>query len=807
MINRSVFRWPLITLRAPTWRLVVPVGVVAPVIALTLVTGHATARQPKGWEQQQNPQEQLPTSHELIRRAFDAGQVEEETAYRYHVLAAFEDTRLPAQYRGDDSHMSVLPPEVAEAGARLETFSATTRAELAPFFMRPGDPGSWVGLSTVPGQQPDDTESRRGDVDLDGGTTTREVRVQPLGESIPSDTDLPGTNAAEPLTDESATWYSRVRALSHQGASSRIVWHTVPAAGGKAKVWWQDRYPRDSAIAHGLANELTSVIWPRLTGLMNQEPAPDNGIANNGGDAAFDFYLVHAPGGQGAAATSSPAAAARWAGLTSSSVPASPCHAARYILIDTRGTPLGGTRTYGVLQIATHELMHAITFAYRVRGGCPAPWIGEASGDWASNWLYPLTDGEHQMVHAYLKSVEYRIDNPASPQKYDRFYGEHFLPFFMQQATGGTGFMPRMWSNFRTMDVLEGVDAVLPGGFAKSWPKFLNQLWNQPPVDAPNGFKQWDRFPVGAYPGTGLQILNVTSQFQASKITFLQQNLAQLVFASGVQPIAGHYRHYKFEPSVRAVTFRNTVREEAILHGTVWAIENIGGTWKQPIDLTEEWQKFWCRDTPAENLQELVLIFGNVDWKNGQTVNPQEPPAVEAHAIGCSGWTGTTSQTFVMQDATQSFTVREHVTSTIRFQVDSALITPGLPPEHYRSVGGVLSWNITVTGKCVGGKSGGTAIVPDSVEHFATMSLMLEPDGRRRHAARGHWPDADPRYTVHCPEGPVELAASSIGAFFSSDVTADTVATDGKSFTGQYTERIGPGITKTTRYSFRCQGC
>lgn len=46
------------------------------------------------------------------------------------------------------------------------------------------------------------------------------------------------------------------------------------------------------------------------------------------------------------------------------------------------------------------------------------------------------------------------------------------------------------------------------------------------------------------------------------------------------------------------------------------------------------------------------------------------------------------------------------------------------------------------------------AIVPDSVERFATMSLLLEPAGRRRHSAGGHRLGADPRYTVLCPEGP-----------------------------------------------------
>lgn len=57
----------------------------------------------------------------------------------------------------------------------------------------------------------------------------------------------------------------------------------------------------------------------------------------------------------------------------------------------------------------------------------------------------------------------------------------------------------------------------------------------------------------------------------------------------------------------------NTIREEAITHGTVWAIENIGGTWKQPIDLTEEWQKFWCRDMAAGSACDRLLRLDRHD--------------------------------------------------------------------------------------------------------------------------------------------------------------------------------------------------
>jgi hypothetical protein len=719
------------------------------------------------------PQEPRPSSFVLIDRALEAGAIDAETAHKFRVFAAYGDTRLPAAYRGDDRGMRAVPPSVDEVGALLPTFSAATQAELAPFFMRPDEPGSWVTLSTVPGQEPGDGDGGRG----------------PAGNGMSA-----GGDDLDP--GEAATGSGAAMPAASTGRESAVAWQNVPAAGGKARVWWQDRYPSDAAIAQGLAGELTARIWGKLTGLMAVEPYPDNGIANNGGDAAFDFYLVHAPAGAG------------WAAQTRSAIASAPCHAARYVVIDTRSNALGSAQSYGVLQIATHELMHAITFAYRVRGGCPELWIGEASGDWASNWVYPLTDGEHQNATVYLETVEYPIDGGAG-QRYNRFYGEHLLPYFLENATGGPGFMPAMWSSFRTLGVLEGIDGVVPGGFEKTWPKFLVQLWNRPPTDAPDGFKAWDRLPLGAVVAGGLDVVDIAADVVTRSVTFLPADPLRGVLAPGVQPIAGHYRHYKFERPVRMVTFRNTIREEGILHGSVWAIENIGGSWKAPVDLTEELTKAWCRDEPAEDLQELVLIFGNHDWKDRQTVSPREAPTVEARRIGCAGWTGTSTAVMTLTSRDPAITVVETVNTTIRFEVDSTLITPGLPPEHWISVGGHISWRARVTGKCTGSASGGLPIPRLPYDHVATLSILMI-DGKLRHSgASGPWPEPDiPRYTIDCPEGPSELTLYVASGIFATDTAKDELAPDGRSFSGRHTHSFGSGVTIEYHYSFRCsRGC
>ena len=88
------------------------------------------------------------TSYQLIDEALAAKRIDGETAHKYRVFAAFGDSRLPSEYRGANAAFE-LPPEIDEIGSLLETLSATTRAEVAPFFMRPEEPGSWIGLPTI----------------------------------------------------------------------------------------------------------------------------------------------------------------------------------------------------------------------------------------------------------------------------------------------------------------------------------------------------------------------------------------------------------------------------------------------------------------------------------------------------------------------------------------------------------------------------------------------------------------------------------------------------------------------------------
>ena len=543
-----------------------------------------------------------------------------------------------------------------------------------------------------------------------------------------------------------------------------IQWQKFPAAGGRVKVWAQARYQGDAAKAAQLANEITNRIWDQLNNLMDPEPASDAGLPNNGGDGALDIYLV------------------RYGvdGETKSAVPTQLCHKARYILLDGSYPVVGPPRNTGLRTNAAHELMHAIEFAHPMRGGgCPAHWIGEASATWAENYVYSTDDSEHPRAPYYLDHPETAID--AFLLNNPRFaYGGYLLPYFQQQTGGGPGFMKTMWNNFATMSDLEGVNAVLKSGFDDAWRKFLVKNWNRVPEDAPDGYRQWDRVQAGAKPATGIQSVATPSQAVTIKMPFPGPN--------GLHSLAGYYRHFRFDRTVKSVVFLNLVG--VFPYASVSAIEKIGGSWKPADDWTKKTERVWCRDLSGENLEELVLIFGNHDWRKRLPLQPIDPPSVTAFPTGCTAYVGTISA----DEVTGGDGVRIEAGSraTVRFEPDPDMVSPGHPTEYWRLASGTITWSGSVTGRCRG-QGGGTIPVKlfggADQNHMANLRIADDGSGMRYSGGVGPLPDAfAPYIKAVCPGTPtVTLHFPVLGAWWATDPNNDLIAAGTGTIKGSYT--------------------
>jgi hypothetical protein len=711
--------------------------------------------------------QQRPSSYELIARALAEGRIDEETAYKYRVFAAFGHHGLPEPYQGDDGRIGEPPASVLAAGMLLETFSPATQAELRPFFLTPAMPGSWVELSAD-------------SADLDGfAAPDIETGAQPAGG------DDRGRDAAE------------------RGPARRTIrWHTVLAAGGNVKVWAQLQHAGDSAKAEAIAREVTNTIWAELVPVLGR-PKSDVSDPLNSGGPELDIFLVRPTLTRMEQLAQRPV---KWEGLA---LPANPLEcqdAAWFLLVDSRH-PLGSPTSPGLLQTVAHEFAHAQTGAKRLQGGaCSAyGWMIEATAVWAEHRAYPKAQSEQSWAPGFLADVGITLDastaGAAAAGVDARPYESYLFPLHLQLNEGKEAAIGGIWNSFASNNLRYGIAAGLKAHgleFEKVFPRFAVYNLNQGSVDAYRTLDQMNELP----PITDDHDVSIpTGRVDYEKPINLS-----------IEDLATHYVRFEFDQTVRMVEFENTL--VPLGYAGVWALANIGGFWLKPEDLTEQHNRTWCRDRQLEDVTELILSFTNNEWRDPARIVEPVPsfePVLRAYSYGCPEWLGSSTLVNTIVSDELAVTIVETINTSWHFAVDSAMIAPGKPPEYWKSVGGNITWRVQVTGACRGSASGNVVIPNLAADHVGGLQLWTEGGKRHHSGTQGPWPGDIPTYYVTCPNHPPALMAlfGALG-FFATDSDRDEVAPDGKSFGGRFTSQPAPTITVQHSYSFRCtraKGC
>lgn len=179
-----------------------------------------------------------PTSESLIDDALKAGSIDEETALTYRVYSAFDDERLPAQYRGDDTGI-VDTMVLFELRQRLDSLSPGTRQALEPFLIPP---------------------------------IYQESAHAPRSEGRP---------------------YGP--AILCGSISDHFQW--IDSSNGEVRVWWPLDLAQGDVIARRIAEEIDNVIWPKAKAVFgDRTPPSDVNETCNGGNGKLDIYLTHSKG-------------------------------------------------------------------------------------------------------------------------------------------------------------------------------------------------------------------------------------------------------------------------------------------------------------------------------------------------------------------------------------------------------------------------------------------------------------------------------------------------------------------------------
>lgn len=503
-------------------------------------------------------------------------------------------------------------------------------------------------------------------------------------------------------------------------------WTRFDAAGGRMKVWARTAFPEEVTKAEAVASALTSTIWPAVTNLMGLEhrPLSDGGLPRGGVDGALDVYLV-------------PLAVH---GLTVPTVQERDCEMfPAFIQIDA-SRALGSQTQPGLLQTVTHELFHAVQFTYDLNTNCWYPeyrWFVEGSATWATDYVYPHAQAEHEYAEAFLEAPWRTLDDA---QKYlpKHMYGSYLFPFYLTTKYHQPQLMPAIWEAFATADSLPALDAVLQplGGLTERFREFILYNWNRPPVDY---YNTWDGLTAGSPPAGG-RAENVELGNESSKTYDLPTDLLHLT--------SSYHLFYFMDDSVRSVTFHNTLA--GLDHASVQALTKVRGEWQEPEDWSAKRTMILCRDIEQQKVEDLLIVISNNDWQMKQELKPDTPPSITASDMGCSDWTGTITNYWRLTgpgtDVSHTMTVPD-----VRFSFDPERSTQDR--MVYRTVSGTLEATLSSGpgNACV--EYGHGLVTLGEGDGELIFSTPSTPGAKRTYWGFGHDLDGSYSYDWSCPDG------------------------------------------------------
>ena len=551
-----------------------------------------------------------------------------------------------------------------------------------------------------------------------------------------------------------------------------------PGAGYKsidsthARVWWDDaQRPGDRATAREVSSAVEE-SWPKLAALMERTPPSDAGWKLNGCDARFDVYLFSGlfrglePGVRAVVA---PILLAQDGEITT-------CNGSTF-----NGATFGAfdaERTKNLRPIMAHELMHAFQAAY-------IPCLNltdlqEATADWAIDFIYP-TDNLEQ-IHA--------PDFFEEPRQLGTNGYADYVFYFDLARSRSPQLVQKVFAqlpNART--VLQAIDQAIPGGFRSQWPGFVRRVWNRVPADE---FTRWDGLSGNPY-------VNDLSSGSVQSLDFEYREPIALNGAPTrilpVQLIKGalsgqHFRLDFPDPDLRFFAARNLPASDP--DASTQALVKADGAWRIE-DWSDKLGASFCRDLPAENLEELVLIFAYTTHDDTQ---PQVywPSEILASNIGCYRWTGTSTGTVRIAspdggvDYTQTFSASNLEFERSPFGADQ-------PHRGFDLKAGNLSWSVSgIRDDCSIAGSGTTPLSPAT--GFAGLTFYWDT----RHAVAGGRTNGSYPVTETCGSDPPFASVVRAEPYLGAD---GTVAPDGQTWSGTWT-RTGAisGLTVTSTWTW-----
>lgn len=420
--------------------------------------------------------------------------------------------------------------------------------------------------------------------------------------------------------------------------------------GAHVAVWYWSDLPGGATLASSLVDEIEGVIWPRLEQVWRTDHMPDLndaavGAAFRGTRGKLNIFL------DSIARDAQLASAYGYESAYGNDSASSPS-----FVVLRHDLPWSGKDPMGLIQCAAHEITHSCQDSFKhAESYSNRRLLYEGIAMWAVDDVYPGSNAEHPYAPLLLDRPWLPLDDESS----DRPYGAYLFFQWATRPQDDRDFVRRVFLNFQGQDSLAAIDNAFPSyeghviGLEFNWGSFLEALWNRDPSKF---FRASDGLTEGA------------KHAATRSLAVGGSGDGEFIMAAEVPYLSGRYHHFTVDPGVRTIQFfdgltqnlrYNTVdgtttivagstTEEDVKGAIAKVLVKRGDTWTAllPGPSTDGSTVGLCQDDPADEVDEIAVVFGDSYPKRGHGKKPRGlAPRLWVTNIGCFQWRGSVSAT------------------------------------------------------------------------------------------------------------------------------------------------------------------
>jgi hypothetical protein len=467
--------------------------------------------------------------------------------------------------------------------------------------------------------------------------------------------------------DHTGSWYEFQSGTDAQadGVTATPVppeWLSLTSANNKVKVYYLSTDAAGAANAVKLKAAIDAKIWDKLTGLMGRAPLPDQ-------TGFLRIYLWDSY-------VDSDGTLVPFNTTTLGITVGTDCDQAPTVIYLPSTLPPGDETHAGMIQYATHEMMHAIQFGGTIQNCGDYSWLKEATATWAEDFVYKDANSEWGVASGYLDHPDYFLDDSANLHD----YGAYLLPYFLTHQFNDNSIIKKMWDNAATEpNSYLAVKHALPAEWQDYfWGAFLATLWNKAPFG--EYYNKADKLVSTVKPASnqvisaagGEQIIPLNDNFVTGGIRFdhftVASNVHSLTILNGLgKKLSKGPADLVYTTDGDQIYLADDLSDEDAAGTTLVVLMKIAGHDWQSITMglgsIQTESHTTCIDAQG-SIEELVVIQSNGDFDHPdtRTISPKGlPTTLFANNIPCWKYTGSASYTVYNAGVTYTFSTTNAV--------------------------------------------------------------------------------------------------------------------------------------------------